>query len=617
MKVFYVLFFLFTISTANFTFAQTNASESQSEKEKKQKDLEKLVFDLLDQSVSEAANLKLPQNRALVYGVAGDLFWKTDEKRARKLFQDAANDIIVSNQLAEKEKKDSDDPYFGLYEWGSVRDDILPLVAKHDADLAIELLVQTRSGAMVEAIAKASQPSAKQRGDGMFNFDPQAYRVRNEIALEQKFAVLSAEQNPDKAIKLIKDSLAKGISWNVLPLLQKLNKKNEKKATELATDIVKLINDTDLTKKRDDLSAAVHFLQYAFNPKTKKETKEKRFKFTDSQISEIANKVAETYLKPSNSLDISVGLMQSITILEKILPEKSVLLKQKQTELMKNLPPEIKKMQERQKMWNENTTPEEILEKINDLNESERASAYSSLLNKIGKVDDEPRAKKLIEQIPDEKFRERASDAFESARISRTAREGKLEEAKGMIGKIGKKSVQIQKLVSLASEFHKKGTDKDIETAVNLMKDVKSLINENPEDEDELNDLMTAVTGYATINPTEAFRIFEPLADQLNDFVQASAVLSKYNKESETFKKGELILKVNGYTWNTLLLFRYIPQIQLLGKADLAKMSSLSDRFTRTDARIAVKLFIAQGYLADTKKQDQEKLDEEEYSFFY
>ncbi len=616
MKVSRVLFFLILVSFSCAVFAQTSATESQSENEKKQKELEKLVFDLLDQSVSDASNLKLPQNRALVYGIAGDLFWKTDEKRARKLFQDAANDLIVSNQLAEKEKKDSDNPYFGLYEWGSIRDEILPLIAKHDADLAIELLVQTRTATLAASMAKASLPASKQ-GGGMFSFDSQQYKVRNEIALEQQFAVLAAEQNPDKAIKLIKDSLSKGISWNVLPLLQKLNRKNEKKATELASDIAKQISDTDLTKKSDDLAAAVRFLNFATNSKVKKDGKEKRFKFTDSQINQIANKVVDTYLKPNNSIDNSIGLIQALPMLEKLVPEKSALLKQRQSELMKNLPPEVKKMQERQKLWNPNTTPEEILEKISDFNESEKATAYSSLLNKIGKIEDEVRAKQLIEKIPDDKFRERAADAFESARITRTAKEGKLDEAKGLIGKITKKSVQIQKLVAIAIDFHKKGAEKDIETARNLMKDVKSLINENPEDEDELNDVMEAVNGYSIINPTEAFRLFEPFVDQLNDFVQASAVLSKYNKESETFKKGELILKVDGYSWNTVLLFRYIKQFQLLGKADLGRISSLSDRFTRSDARIAVKLFIAQGFLRDPKKDEEDKLDEEENEFFY
>jgi hypothetical protein len=151
-------------------------------------------------------------------------------------------------------------------------------------------------------------------------------------------------------------------------------------------------------------------------------------------------------------------------------------------------------------------------------------------------------------------------------------------------------------------QFHKKDTEKDRETAASLMKDAKALANEFPEDEDELNDLMEIVKGYAVVNPDEAFRIFDPIVDQINDFVQASAILSKYNKRNRAFKKGELLMRVHGYSGDGLLLFRYINQIQLLGKADLNRMSSFSDKFTRNDARTIVKLFVAQGFMKEEKK---------------
>jgi hypothetical protein len=184
------------------------------------------------------------------------------------------------------------------------------------------------------------------------------------------------------------------------------------------------------------------------------------------------------------------------------------------------------------------------------------------------------------------------------------AKDGKLDEAKKLIGNLSKKKTQIQKLVALAMEFHKKATEKDIETAVNLMKDAKALANAYPEDEDELNDLMEIVKGYAIINPDEAFRIFDPIVDQINDFVQASAILSKYNKRNRNFKKGELIMKLNGYSFEGLMLFRYINQIQMLGKADLNKMNLFANKFARNDARTIVKLFVAQGFLRDDKNQE-------------
>jgi hypothetical protein len=587
---------LFTVS-----FAQTSPAESQSDKEKKQKELQKRVLEMLDEAVGDAGALKLAQNRAIVYAIAGDLYWKFDEKRARELFRSSGNDIVVANAEAEKEKKETDDPFAQLYEFSDTRNQILPMIAKHDADLALELLVQTRPAKIAELLTKASDPNAKQDG-GMMNFNPDQYRVRQEIALEQQFAVLAAEQNPDKAIKLIKESLAKGISWNVLPLLQKLHQKDEKKATSLADDVIRKIVDTDLTKKGEDLSAAIRLLQFATNPNASKTTKEKVFKFTDGQLKDIADKLINTFMQPSNSLEMTMGMSMIMKDLEKIAPEKVQFLKQKQTEAMKNLPPELKRMQQQEKVWNPNSTPEEILAELPKLNEFEKANAYRSLTYKIGAIEDEARAKKIIEQIPDEKTRQNAAEQFESARISRTAKDGKLDEAKKLIGNLSKKKTQIQKLVALANEFHKKGGEKDRETAVGLMKDAKALANEYPEDEDELNDLMEIVRGYATINPDEAFRIFDPIVDQINDFVQASAILSKYNKRNRNFKKGELLMRVNGYSFDGLMLFRYINQIQLLGKADLNRMSSFSNKFQRNDARTIVKLFVAQGFLAEEKK---------------
>jgi hypothetical protein len=579
-------------------------TESKEEKEKKQKELEKHVLEMLDQAASDAAMLKLPENRAIVYAIAGDLYWKFDEKRARALFRDAGNEIMLANAEAEKEKKSDDNPYTQIFNFSDNRTEILPLIAKHDADLALEIMTQTRSAELVEALTKAAQPNAKQEG-GYMNFSPDQTRVRQEVALEQRFAVLAAEQNPDKAIKLIKESLAKGVSYNVLQLLQKLNQKDEKKASALADNVVKKLVETDLAKKIDEMNAAIRFLQIATNPNQRKiAAKEKQFKFSDAQNKDLAEKLVSTFMQPSNSLEIMMAMSQTMPSLEKIVPEKVALLKQKQAEATKNLPPELKRMQQQQRLFNPNSTPEEIIAELPKLTEFEKNTAYRAFNNKIAQIDDEARAKKLIEQIPDEKARANANEQYESVIISRTVSEGKLEEAKKLIGNLNKKKTQIQKLVALAIQFHKKDTKTDRETAAELMKDAKRLANEFPEDEDELNDLMEIVKGYAIIDAEEAFRIFDPIVDQINDFVQATAILSKYNKRNRTFKKGELLMKVNGYSFDGLLLFRYINQIQMLGKADLNRMSAFSDKFQRSDARTIVKLFAAQGFLAENKKSE-------------
>lgn len=575
-------------------------------KTEEQKELEKRVVEMIDQAVSDAATLRVAQNRAVVCALAGDLLWQFNEKRARELFRNSINELVTANIESDKEKKESEDLYAGLFEINSgPRGEILPLIAKHDADLALEGLVQTRPAKLVEAMAKAAAAPAKQRST--LEFNPDTFRIQNEISLEQKFAVLAAEQNPDKAIKLIKDSLAKGISWNVLSLLEKVHTKEPKKAASLADDVVSKIEDRDLSNSTEDLRAVIGFLQRATNPNTPKASDKKKFAFTDPQLKKIANKLVATFLQgQSTSLQMSSMLMMVIDDLEKLVPERGPLLRQKHADSMKALPPEFQQIQQQQKVWNPNSTPEEILAEMPKLNEFSRTAASQALVRKISEIEDEVRAKKLIDQIPDEKSREQAREAYESARISRASEAGKLDEAKKYISNLTKKKTQVQKLVDLAIQFHKKGTDKDKETALGLMKDAKALVNDYPEDEDELNDLMEIVRGYAIVSPNDSFRLFEPVVDQINDFLQASAILSKYNKRNRAFKKGELLLRVSAYSWDGQLLFRYIRQMEMLGKADLHRMSLITDKFQRSDARTIAKLFVVQGFLKEDKGSEND-----------
>jgi hypothetical protein len=389
--------------------SQTPPAQTDAEKDKKKKEINERVTQLLDQAVSDANTLRLAQNRAIVYAISADLYWKFDEKRARELFRNSAAELLVFNQDSEKERRESTDSYAEIFDFGGdPRGDILPLVAKHDPELALEMLLQTRSARLADAIVKMSLPGAKS-GSDMYSYNPEKQRVNAEVALEQTFALLAADENPEKAIKLIKDSLAKGISRNVLPLLQKLWKKDEKKAGELAGDVIKKLVDTDLSKSKDDMRVALDFLQFAFKPDTKSETpkteptpatgdaKEKPFKFSDGQVRDLANKIADTLLQPSTSVMIAASLGQAMPLLEKFVPERIALLRQREAESLRNLPPEIRKSMQAEKMFDANSAPEDILAQLPKMqNEFEKIQAYESLIMKIGQIEDEARAKKLI-----------------------------------------------------------------------------------------------------------------------------------------------------------------------------------------------------------------------------
>ena len=597
-----------------FAAAQTQPSDSASDTAKKKKDLDERVVQMLDEAVSDAAGLRLPQNRAIVYALAGDLYWKIDEKHSRELFRNSAAEIVTYNAEAEREMMSLSiegitDAITSMMDPSDPRADVVNLISKHDADLALEILLQTRSAKLADAMAKAAVATDTQPDIGSMGLNMDKIRTMQETALEQRLSQLAAGSDPDKLVKLIKDSMAKSVTYSLIPLLQRLNEKDMKKAGELGAEVIAKLADADMARSQEDLRTALNFLQTGLRPAPAAESKVKPFAFTDASLKDLANKLLNALLQPSKSMMTTMMVTQSIPVLEKFVPEKIGLLKQRDAENKKSVPTEMKAVMNMQKAWDPNATPEDLLAQLSKLtNENDKRMLYPLLANKIGQVTDEARAKKLIDQIPDEKMRANAQEQFDSASIGRATAAGKVDEARRFIGAMTNRKMKIQRLVALATQVQKKGTEKDIETAKNLMTDAKSLTKDFPEDEDDLGDIMEVIKGYATVDADTAFRMFEPIINEFNDIVQASAVLSKYNKRDRTFKKGEIVIKLNGNFATSVgggtnvLLFRYIPQFQMLGKADLDRMSVLSGLFSRGDTRTIVKLFVLQGFLAEDRK---------------
>ena len=75
----------------------------------------------------------------------------------------------------------------------------------------------------------------------------------------------------------------------------------------------------------------------------------------------MANKLVSTFLQPGNSTMMLMAVTRVMPTLEKIVPERVAMLKMKQAETSKNLPVEFKRMQDSQRIWDPNTTPEDVI----------------------------------------------------------------------------------------------------------------------------------------------------------------------------------------------------------------------------------------------------------------
>ena len=233
-------------------------------------------------------------------------------------------------------------------------------------------------------------------------------RVSQEIAMEERFKMQAAYSDPERAIKAVKDSLAKGISTNVISLLQVVYRADEKKAVDLSGEVVSKVLGADLAKNTNDLNGVVSFMQYFARPVQAPPANSKTkppFSFSDTQVREVANKLANTFLQPGTTQPLTSALTRSLPYFEKVLPEKVVLLKQRDAQNKKAQPKAgAGNSQGAARFYDPNTTPEDILAQAARLtNEREKTQAYQAVSSRIGQITDDARAKKLIDQIPDER----------------------------------------------------------------------------------------------------------------------------------------------------------------------------------------------------------------------
>ena len=80
--------------------AQFQSAPPDPETAKALKERDERIAQITEQSLAEVSGLRLPGNRAVLYGLAGDIYWRLDQERSRQLFRSAAAEIQAHYQEA-------------------------------------------------------------------------------------------------------------------------------------------------------------------------------------------------------------------------------------------------------------------------------------------------------------------------------------------------------------------------------------------------------------------------------------------------------------------------------------------------------------------------------------
>jgi hypothetical protein len=583
-------------------FAQTSPTESVSEKDKAAQELEKEALKLAQQASNEAGSLKLWQNRALIYALAGDLFWKTDQKKARSLFKDAGAELVLGNQIP-KEKAKSYYEDYGWWQDASPRRAVLLMVAAYDADLALDMLLETRPPDLQTSIDAYNQPQSpiaqNKTQVQLMNEQKNKYKAQQEIQLEQQFAVKAAEQDPKKAAKLIRDSLAKGFSQSIADLLGKINEKNEELGKELLTEVLQKLGDTDFKQKEDALNLSSYLLQQSFSSETMKarNPKFKPLKIEDKDLKSLAAKTADYYIGVTG-FDKIWGMMQVLQPIEKFAPDKAALLRQKEAEMKKIMPEYMRGWQEASKLTSDpNTTPEKLIEEAEKYAGWEKYEMYRTAVDRSITAGTSDKIRQSLQNLPDNKQRNDALDYLDSKISDKAIKDDKLDEVQKIVDKATSDSAKVKLLVNLAVGYQKKNTEESHKLAVKLMSDARKLVGDVPESREEVGDIMKIVAGYAEIEPDKAFPLLSPLTDMTNDMLTAYALLSKYNKSENMFKQGEMIFTQGLGAGGAYL--QYGKELKLLAANDFGKVQAMVDQIRREDVKTLMRILLAQSIIKE------------------
>jgi hypothetical protein len=596
-----------------------------------QKEVEKKALALLEDTIADAQSLRVLENRALVTATAADLLWTRDEKRARSLFTDALNALATARAASSGANSIEDGEgttgrnyanYAG-YIASALRQQLLQMVAHHDATLALDLLRAGSSAKPAPAsnasANNAAAPAQANHNRGMMDEDAR---------LEQTLIAQIAATDPKTALRIAEESLAKGVSPNLLSTLRVLQRKDAEAATKLAGSIVERLHSTNFQTNPEAAFVVMQLFDISVHPE--------RYGSRQAVAGEASAATGEAAKKPQPLLNetalrdladiaasamitggaMSASIYQAPTLLpfiEKYAPARAAQIRGKLSDAMKQTNPEFRSIMKYQEQM-QNGTPDSILQAAAKSPPEERDMLYQSAAWKALSQNDTTRARQIVQDnVTNPQQRAQLLTMLDRQALTQALRLGKLDEARQMLRERGTRSKKDQAvmLAMLAQMAARKG---DRKFALEVLDEARQLVpNSQAQNQDQIDAQLAVAAAYTFVEPARSFEIIEPMIDQANELIRAAALLDKFgNSGQRFFRNGELMLSMSGGA-SFAIRSRYGRALTLLANADFDRARSAADRFQQPELRVMARILIAQGAL-DTAAQ-QSTLPQSELDF--
>jgi hypothetical protein len=625
----------FVLSSAAFSFAQDATSQTpataqaspdpQQQQEEKAK-LERKATALLEQVISEAQALKLPENRIRVQIAAGAMLWEHNQARARDQFTNAG--AAIAQMSAEADRNDREE----MQTVNQLRQDLVLTVGRKDADLAYQLLHTTQS-----------QTANTNTGNG------RRFMPDQQTSLEQSLLSIVAATDPKYAYQKAVESLDKNeYPTSVGRVLAQLQDKDKEAFDKLTTKVLGKLTPDTLMASREADGMALGLLRPGPRPDQPASNDASGNSTSNSTSTNTANSanapVSNQVLTPSayhDLLDATVtaalnaqrpapgSTMGNVAVIngggpggrgfrapqvvQSNPPDEAQVQQNNTRALLMNMQmmlPQIDQyLPDRAQVVRQKLT--EFGLSNNMMNYGQMANAMrtntsESLMNaaSVAPPQIQPRlyqqaAQKAIDEGDTDRAVQIANDHLEES--ARTSIMQAVDFKRAAINMSGDKLNEIrQKLAALPSDTERVKYLLDLSTAtqkdnpklsLRFLDDARNLVSKKAAGYSDFEDQLKVAAAYAPVDPKRSFDVLEPGIAQLNELLSAAQVLNGF--EVEVFRDGEL--PIQGGSELGAMVTRYGQQLASLAKLDFDRARMTADKFLLPEPRLLTKLSIVQG----------------------
>ena len=605
--------------------AQPTASPTAEDQEKEKAEREKNAYRLLEQVIDEAQSLRLPENRVRVQIVAGDLLWDNNQARARSLFTMAAEGVneLNRNQQNANNRRGGGPPNRTF----QLRQELVLAAARHDAQLAYQLLASTKPPATIELDQNAQ--NARNRIQLTPDDNLEQALLGRVALLDPKLAATNAEQMmdkgtfprtlPDVLTQLQKQDAAAAAKFadRTVKKLEAANLLSNNDAANLAQTLIMSgprpantnTTNTDTTTTTQspqtgrtpllDQSAYIDLLgnvvdlalkATAVNQGTQRTAVPARRGVTTVIGSNTQSQPTDEQIEQNGARRLLASLQMSLPLVDQYLPGKSAQVRQKLVEVGvgggSNSPMNF--MQTMNALQGD-PTADALVQAAATAPPQLQSRLYQQAAYKALDEGDTTRARQIATDHLQANVRDSVMQRIDFREMTAKADGARLEDIHQMVARAQSDDDKLSLLLQFAGDAQKTNP----KLANQLLDEAKQMVSRRATGYDQFEQQLRVARAFATVDPARSFEVFDAGISQLNELFQAAAVLNGF--ELNMFRDGELSMQAGSGLTN--MVNRYGQELAQFAQSDLERSETLAGHFALIEPRIMVRLAIVQGLL--------------------